>query len=181
MSFKYEMGELFEERVRAGAKTKSEKAAAEKVLALFRDSVRDTVAPVTADTQTRTITIVVQHVGPTVLDEPFNDIVAAGLREYLKDSRGGIFERHITANQCRIEAIRSLDPSQRIGIEFSAGVAGTDGFDALSDRLSELALAAEFLPGGENWGSPVDQAIDYDPNDDIRKRIAEIVGTIPAA
>lgn len=126
--------------------------------------------------ETRTLTLVVQRVGEA--GEPVAREMALALLEYAVDCLNGTggngqFERHITANGCRIEAIASVPPAP--GAARREGLAGVDAADALRDRLQTALEMTAYLPGGEYAGE-VAAAIGYDPETaarELREKIGE--------
>lgn len=127
--------------------------------------------------ETRTLTLVIQRVAP--VDEPFTKAVALALLEYAADCLNGTggngqFERHVTANRCRIEAIASVPAI--LGQEAKEGLVGTaDASDALRDRLDVALEIANYLPGGEHEGD-IASAMGYDPKtaaDELRQKLQE--------
>jgi hypothetical protein len=125
---------------------------------------------------TRTLTLVVQAV--MVGEEQFTRRVGLALLEYALDCLNGTggngqFERHVTANDCRIEAIASIAPVP--GDEAREGLATGIGDGALVDRL-QLALAmTDYLPGGAKAGD-LATAMGYSPETaraEIRAKVIE--------
>jgi hypothetical protein len=132
---------------------------------------------------TRTVTLVVQRVCKP--DEAINGHLALALLEYVADVLNGNggrgqFERHVTANRCRIEAIASVAPVP--GGEAQEGLAATDGAGALRARLEDALEMLEYLPGGENAGE-VATALGYTPETasaEIRAKLTEALEALQA-
>lgn len=133
--------------------------------------------------RTRSLTLVVQRV--CLGDEVFSRAVAFALIEYALDCLNGTggngqFERHVTANRCRIEAIASIYPEP--GEEAREGIAADDGVGALRDRLEQARLMADFLAGGEGSGE-VTTALGYSPEEaasELREKLDEALEALPA-
>lgn len=127
-----------------------------------------------ADLHTRSVTLVVQRVCSG--DEPFTREVALALLEYAADCLNGTggngqFERHVTANRCRIEAIASIAPVP--GDEAREGLATPDA--ALADRLQLALSMCDYLPGQPNSGE-VTSALGYSPETaaaELRAKLTE--------
>lgn len=125
---------------------------------------------------TRAVTLVVQRVCGA--GDQFQREVALALLEYAADvlcgtGGNGQFERHVTANRCRIEAIGSIAPEP--GAEAREGLAPIDGAGALRVRLQDAIDMLEFLPGGENAGE-VATALGYSPevaSAEVRAKLTE--------
>jgi len=132
--------------------------------------------------ETRTLTIVLQHVGGHAI--AFAPVVADALQEYIEDVRKGDagasrYERHVTKNRCRLDVIASVTPQpESIADEDIGG----DGIDALRERLLKLRQMARGLPGGPDAGAFADFA--YSPNErakDIRELINEQLAALGVA
>ena len=130
--------------------------------------------------RTRTLTLVVQQVVHG--QAPFMKNAALALVEYALDIiRGtggnGQYERHLSANKVRIEAIGSIFPSA--GAEAVDGLAPVAGTDALRARLQNVRDLTTFLKGGENATEMADYA--GMSHDDARQHIVEMLDDIEQA
>ena len=134
------------------------------------------------EAHTRTLTLVVQAV--SIGDAPFSRRAGIGLLEYALDvligtGGNGQFERHITANGCRIEAIASIAPIP--GEEAREGLAATDATGALRDRLETALGILDYLPGQEMAGE-ITSALGYTPEvaaQELREKIREALDALP--
>lgn len=132
--------------------------------------------------RTRSVTLVIQRVCDG--DEAFTPHVAFALLEYAADcligtGGRGQFERHVTANRCRIEAIASIAPIP--GEEAHEGMAATDAVGALRDRLDTALGLADFLAGGDMAGE-MTTALGYSPEAaaaDLRAKLTEALEALP--
>ena len=123
---------------------------------------------------TRSVTLVIQRVCAD--GEQFSQHVALALLEYAADCLNGTggngqFERHVTANRCRIEAVASIAPVR--GEEAREGLTTPDS--ALRDRLQLALEMTDFLPGG-SAATDVASAIGYSPEvaaAEIRAKLME--------
>lgn len=128
------------------------------------------------DLHTRSLTLVIQRVCRG--DENFSNQVAFALLEYAADSvlgeaGNGQFERHVTRNRCRIEAIASIAPIP--GDEAREGLVAADADGALRDRLLVALDMVEFLIGGEKAGS-IATHLGYAPEEaarEVKKQLTE--------
>lgn len=124
--------------------------------------------------ETRTLTIVLQHVGGP--DEQFPAVVSDALLEYVldllkEDAGNSRYERHVTKNRCRLDVVASIAPNRDAIADEDLG---GHGVDALKERLLKLRQIARALPGGPDAGEFADFA--YAPTEranDIRELIDE--------
>lgn len=134
------------------------------------------------DVHTRTLTLVVQAV--VFGDDGFSHRAGLALLEYALDTLNGTggngqFERHITANGCRIEAIASIAPIP--GEEAREGLAASDATGALRDRLNTAMGIIDFLPGQADSGE-ITSALGYTPEvaaQELREKIQEALDALP--
>lgn len=134
------------------------------------------------DVHTRSLTIVLQAV--MFGDDHFSKRAAIALLEYSLDcllgmGGNGQFERHITANNCRIEAIASIAPIP--GDEAREGLSAVDGAGALRARLETALGIVDFLPGQDSAGE-ITSALGYTPEvaaQELREKIKEALDALP--
>ena len=134
------------------------------------------------DVHTRSLTVVVQAI--MFGDDNFSRRAGLALLEYALDvllgtGGNGQFERHVTANDCRIEAIASIAPIP--GDEAREGLAPTDGVGALRERLLTALGIVDFLPGQEGTGE-ITSALGYTPEvaaQEIREKLQEALDALP--
>lgn len=112
---------------------------------------------------TRTLTLVVQAV--VAGDAPVAKRMAVALLDYALDVINGTggnsqFERHVTANDCRIECIASIAPVP--GDEAREYLTPGTGEAALRDRLVLARQMVDYLPGGESCNE-LSAALGYTP------------------
>lgn len=132
--------------------------------------------------ETRTITLVVQHVIP--VDDLFIPLVVDSLLEYCLDVHKGEagnsgYERHVTKNGGRIDVVASVHSHpDAIAQEDISG----NGGDALKERLLKLRQIAAYLEGGSKAGLIGNFA--YPPEQrakDIRELVDEQLAAIGVA
>lgn len=131
---------------------------------------------------TRSLTLVLQAV--MFGDDEFSKRSALALLEYALDvllgtGGNGQFERHVTANGCRIEAIASIAPIP--GDEAREGLVAIDAAGALRDRLQTALGIVDFLQGQDGAGA-ITSALGYTPEDaaqDLREKIQEALDALP--
>lgn len=132
--------------------------------------------------ETRTLTLVLQAVLP--VGNRAAPVFAVALQEYAADvlrGEGGVgqFERHITANKVRIEAIASIAPDPReVRRE---GLAPTDAIAAAVQRLETAREMADYLAGGESTGQVADLAgmTPEQAATDVRELLDEVIQALP--
>jgi hypothetical protein len=128
------------------------------------------------EVHTRTLTLVIQAVVRG--DESFNKRIGIALLDYALATINGTggnsqFERHVTANNCRIEAIASIAPIP--GDEAREGLVSGDATQALRDRLEVALEMTRYLPGGDATGE-ITSALGYSPEkaaSELRDQITE--------
>ena len=131
---------------------------------------------------TRTLTLVLQAV--VIGDDRFDKRSGIALLEYALDvllgtGGNGQFERHVTANNCRIEAIASIAPIP--GDEAREGLSAIDGAGALRARLETALGLIDYLPGQDGAGE-ITSALGYTPEiaaQDLREKIQEALDALP--
>ena len=131
---------------------------------------------------TRTLTLVLQ--AQMFGDDHFSRRAALALLEYALDCLNGTggngqFERHVTSNNCRIEAIASIAPIP--GEEGREGLAPTDGVGALRARLQTALGIVDYLPGQEGAGE-ITSALGYTPElaaQELREKLEEALEALP--
>lgn len=133
-----------------------------------------------SELHTRTLTLVVQRVCDG--DEIFNRQVAFALLEYAADvlngeGGNGQFERHVTLNRCRIEAIASVAPIP--GDEAREGLVSGTGTAALRDRLQTAIGISDYLIGADKAGE-VATHLGYTPEDAARDLKAKLTEALEA-
>lgn len=131
---------------------------------------------ISATHQTRTLTLVVQAVVGN--DEPVAKRMGVALLDYAIDTINGTggnsqFERHVTANGCRIEAIASIAPIP--GDEAREYLTPGTGEQALRDRIETALHMLEYLPGGDSCNE-LAAAMGYTPEKaaaELREKLTE--------
>lgn len=132
--------------------------------------------------QTVGLTLVLQRVvtQPEVSSYEFAHALIEYAHDCLRDEGGrGQFERHITANRTRIEAIASIAPEPAAVAR--EGLATVDSLDAVRQRLETAREMADYLPGGESIGQTADLA-GYGPAQaatEIRSQLDEAIQALP--